>query len=109
MKIENSNDKQGVLFRVSSVRNKDVTLSFTGSDISSDGGLVLLKECEQQVGNNFNELVDEYHHNGISQDILSPGKSDTYTWDLYGSTATPAKAYVYRIDFTDGSTWEVNP
>jgi len=50
MKIENSNDKQGVLFGISAVRNKEVTLSFTGSDISSDGGLVLLKECEQQVG-----------------------------------------------------------
>ena len=50
MKIENSNEKQGVLFGVSAVRNKEVTLSFTGSDISSDGGLVLLKECEQQVG-----------------------------------------------------------
>jgi DDE family transposase len=50
MKIENSNDKQGVLFGLSGVRNKDVTLSFTGSDISSDGGLLLLKECEQQVG-----------------------------------------------------------
>lgn len=50
MKIENSNDKQGALFGISAVRNKEVTLSFTGSDISSDGGLILLKECEQQVG-----------------------------------------------------------
>lgn len=50
MKVENYNDKQGVLFGISAVKNKEVTLSFTGSDISSDGGLVLLKECEQQAG-----------------------------------------------------------
>ena len=50
MKVQNSEEKQTVLFEISPVKNKEVTLSFTGSDISSDGGLLLLKECEQQTG-----------------------------------------------------------
>ena len=32
------------------VKNKKVELSFTGKDISSDGGLLLLKEVENQIG-----------------------------------------------------------
>jgi len=50
MKVQISENKQPALFNISPVKNKEVTLSFTGSDISSDGGLLLLKECEQQVG-----------------------------------------------------------
>lgn len=42
--------EQGVLFNIAPVIGKRVEVSFTGSDISSDGGLLLLKECEQQAG-----------------------------------------------------------
>lgn len=35
---------------ISPVKSKDIELSFSGSDISSDGGLLLLKECEHQTG-----------------------------------------------------------
>lgn len=45
-----NSDDQGVLFDLLAVNGKDVTLSFTGSDISSDGGLLLLRECEERVG-----------------------------------------------------------
>ena len=45
-----SENKQGVLFNLSPVADKDIEISFTGSDISSDGGLLLLRECEQQMG-----------------------------------------------------------
>ena len=45
--FENS---QSVLFNLCPVKGKEVELSFTGADISSDGGLLLLKECEQQNG-----------------------------------------------------------
>ncbi|MEJ7684580.1 MAG: hypothetical protein WKG06_43370 [Segetibacter sp.] len=38
--------EQGILFNVSAVSGKGIEVSFTGSDISSDGGLLLLKECE---------------------------------------------------------------
>ena len=43
-------NKQQVLFNLSPVKQKGVELSFTGADISSDGGLLLLKECERQTG-----------------------------------------------------------
>lgn len=39
-----------VLFELSSVQKKLVEIQFTGENISSDGGLLLLKEVEQQVG-----------------------------------------------------------
>src|SRR5215210_2210184 len=42
--------EQGILFNVSPVSGKRIEVSFSGSDISSDGGLLLLKECEQQTG-----------------------------------------------------------
>lgn len=45
-----SDDQQIKLFNISPVRQKDIEVSFTGSDISSDGGLLLLKECEAQNG-----------------------------------------------------------
>ena len=41
---------QPVLFNLQPVQKKNIEISFTGADISSDGGLLLLKECEKQVG-----------------------------------------------------------
>ena len=43
-------NNQQVLFNLTPVMDKKIELSFTGEDISSDGGLLLLKECEQQTG-----------------------------------------------------------
>lgn len=43
-------DNQGRLFDLSPVSNKAVTVNFMGRDISSDGGLLLLKECEGRIG-----------------------------------------------------------
>lgn len=50
MKVQNSEEKLAVLFEVAAVKDKEVKVSFTGSDISSDGGVLLLKECERQTG-----------------------------------------------------------
>lgn len=58
--------------------------------------------------NNFGDVIDEYGNNGISQDILSPNKKDTYSWDIYSSPATKAEAYVYQVHFTDGTRWDLN-
>ena len=50
-KVSKTNfDDQGVLFDMTPVSGKEVTLSFTGNDISSDGGLLLLRECEERLG-----------------------------------------------------------
>jgi hypothetical protein len=56
--------------------------------------------------NNFGDQLD-VNRSGISQDILSPKKSDTYSWDLYSTTATSAKAYVYSVHFIDGTIWQL--
>jgi hypothetical protein len=45
-----SSGEQGILFSVSAVSNKRVEVTFTGSTISADGGLLLLKECEKHAG-----------------------------------------------------------
>lgn len=54
--------------------------------------------------NNFNEQVD--NSNGIAQEKISQGKSTTYSWSIY-QPATHAKAFVYSIHFTDGSSWRL--
>lgn len=41
---------ESTLFQLSSVIKKPVEIRFTGEKISSDGGLLLLKEVEQQIG-----------------------------------------------------------
>lgn len=46
-----NNSHNSVLpFDLSRLKGKSISLSFTGSDVSSDGGLLLLRECEQQTG-----------------------------------------------------------
>jgi len=47
---QTSENSQGKLFHLSAIQNKNIELSFTGKDISSDGGLLLLKELENQIG-----------------------------------------------------------
>ena len=42
--------KHGDLFNLGPVRDKGLEVSFNGADISSEGGLLLLKECEQRIG-----------------------------------------------------------
>jgi len=46
----NSLQQSGLLFDLEPLKGKSVSVSFTGSDISSDGGLLLLRECEQHTG-----------------------------------------------------------
>ncbi len=41
---------QHQLFQLSDIQGKRVELSYIGNDISSDGGLLLLRELEKQTG-----------------------------------------------------------
>ncbi len=41
---------QHQLFQLSDMQGKKVELSYSGNDISSDGGLLLLRELEKQTG-----------------------------------------------------------
>ena len=47
---QTSENPQNQLFQLSTIQGKNVELSYTGEDISSDGGLLLLKEVENQTG-----------------------------------------------------------
>lgn len=55
--------------------------------------------------NNFGEIVNELRNGGISQDLLRPGRSATYRWSLYRTTATKVTAFVYEVHFKNGATW----
>jgi len=62
------------LFDLIPVKNKRVELDYTGKDISSDGGLLLLKEVENQIGiikGLSNCIIDErdqsYVHHELKQ------------------------------------------
>lgn len=54
--------------------------------------------------NNFNERIDD--GNGIAQEHLAANKWATYTWNIY-TPVTHAKAYVFSIHYTDGTTWSL--
>ena len=47
---QTTENPQDQLFQLSAVQGKKVELSYSGKDISSDGGLLLLKEVENQTG-----------------------------------------------------------
>ena len=49
-KYDNQQSSQTEIFEVSSVRNKSVDLRFTGQDLSSDAGALLLSETDAQIG-----------------------------------------------------------
>lgn len=55
--------------------------------------------------NNFGESVEEVYNSGISQDILRPGKTGTWRWNIYSTTATSVSAYVFEAHYKDGETW----
>ena len=48
-------------FHISSLQNKKVELSYSGQDISTDGGALLLRELDQQIGliDKINSCIDD--------------------------------------------------
>ena len=48
--IKNYSETTPIVHELFPVSNKQIELSFTGDDISSDGGLLLLREVEKQTG-----------------------------------------------------------
>jgi hypothetical protein len=63
---------QGKLFDLSPIGNKRVEVSFTASEISSDGGLLLVKETEEQVGiiKALVSCIEDTRHQGYVQHSL---------------------------------------
>ena len=57
VKITKNQDTDQCLINLFPINNKRTELSYTGRDISSDGGLLLLKEVENQIG-----LIDNLHN-----------------------------------------------
>lgn len=50
IKKENKNQTKNSVFQISEICNKHVEVSFTHDKISSDGGILLLKEVENKIG-----------------------------------------------------------
>jgi hypothetical protein len=48
--LKNYSETTPLVHELFPVSNKQIELSFTGDDISSDGGLLLLREVENQMG-----------------------------------------------------------
>ena len=60
----NSDTSELTLFELTSVEKKTVEIQFSGETISSDGGLLFLKEVEQQIGivNKLSACIEDYRH-----------------------------------------------
>ena len=48
--LKNYSETTPLVHALFPVENKQIELSFTGDDISSDGGLLLLREVDKQMG-----------------------------------------------------------
>jgi len=44
---------------------------------------------------------------GLARKALSNGKSASYSWTINAPSGRSAKAFVYSIHYTNGSTWKV--
>jgi hypothetical protein len=64
-----TNDTRGKLFSISPIKNKQIELSFTAPDLSSQGGLLLMNEYEQQHGfiGNIVGCIDDTRHQPFVQ------------------------------------------
>jgi hypothetical protein len=68
------NSKQPTLFNLSGLGNKKVEVKFTMEKTSNDGGLLLLREVENQIGligGLSNCINDERHHSYVKHSIKS--------------------------------------
>src|ERR1035437_552795 len=84
--ISDENSVQKPLFNLSSIRNKPVEVSFSSEKISSDGGLLLLKEIENQIGiiDAITSCIKDTRHQGyvdhsiyslVAQRVFAQGTS----------------------------------
>jgi len=65
---------QPILFKLSDISKKKVEVKFTMEDTSNDGGLLLLREVEQQIGlisSLANCIKDERHQSYVEHSITS--------------------------------------
>lgn len=65
---------QPILFNLSNISKKKVEVKFTMEDTSNDGGLILLREVEQQIGlisSLANCIKDERHQSYVEHSITS--------------------------------------
>ncbi len=73
-KAKISKSKQPILFNLSGLGNKEVEMKFTMEQTSNDGGLLLLREVEKQVGlisSLANCINDERHQSYVEHSIKS--------------------------------------
>lgn len=78
---------QEKLFDLQSIENKRIEFSFTASDISSDGGLLLVKNIESQTGI-INVLVNCIGNTGL-RPFTKKGTVGEAGWNSITKTTKP--------------------
>lgn len=98
-----------------SIGSKFVDITFQ----NNSGKKIIAMDLNIIGWNNFNERIstgyfgDDYTLNATASDVsIDPGASSTHTWGYldieFVNPVTKVKAYVTRVAYADGTSWELN-
>ena len=73
IKKENENQTKNLVLQISQICNKNVEVSFTQDKISSDWGILLLKEVENKIGiiDVFSKCIKDERHPSYVQHTIN--------------------------------------
>ena len=75
---------------------------------SSNKVVTAIRFSFYDIKNVFNEpWSSTLHSGGYDDEVLLPGKSRTSNWELADEKPKSGKAYVTKVMFNDGSSWEL--
>jgi hypothetical protein len=57
--------------------------------------------------NNFDEEVNEAYSGGMAQEKIKSGKTATYEWEIYRTSATRVEAYILSVHTASGGKWSI--
>ena len=60
------------------------------------------------IKNSFDEQLDIHYGGGDMEENVGPNQKTSGEWETYEDRITSAKAYVSKIIYTDGTTWDNN-
>jgi len=89
-----------------SINDPEAHIQFKNVSRKTMDGIKVSIACYNNFGDRVSYGLNDTF-NGISQDKLSPGHSDTYTWtlSLFDNT-TKIKPSITEVHFSDGSDWK---
>jgi hypothetical protein len=108
----NNNGKSKVICPIKVLKSKIIEDEYGSKSISVSVKNISRKTIDAVslswiLRNNFGDMVNDHDENGISQHKLKPGKSGSYEWDLYRTTATKCAVFITKVHFTDDSKWQL--